>query len=382
MAGLSFPQYPPTLPGNTVIGRLGPTPGPSEAVPITTLTGSGSGAISINLPLNSPGSALDITTSGTTQGVNITQNGPNTGDQTPLLGGAGPNFSYNTMTIYDGAFFTTPGFSNGLFINKYITSHSQVTENAALLATNTQAQAANTGGDIVGVYAAAASNFNNGGTNTGAGAKGTLFGGVFSGAANVGTTNFYSVAGGEFECGIQAGASAKYRFGIDITSPSGIQAALGDAAINIASGTGASFNFGIYLSSVAQGGSVAPVSGTLIGTDGINYTLANGIDLSAWTITGNFLNSSSFRVAGAGALFSNGAATFLQATAVPAGGTAGAGIMMSSVANLGVFFGSGAPTLSAAQGSLYLRTDGSTTSTRMYVNTNGSTSWTAVTTAT
>ena len=50
-------------------------------------------------------------------------------------------------------------------------------------------------------------------------------------------------------------------------------------------------------------------------------------------------------------------------------------------ANLGVFFGSGAPTLSAAQGSLYLRTDGSSTSTRMYVNTNGTTTWTAVTTA-
>jgi hypothetical protein len=48
---------------------------------------------------------------------------------------------------------------------------------------------------------------------------------------------------------------------------------------------------------------------------------------------------------------------------------------------LGVYFGSGAPTISAAQGSLYLRTDGSSTSTRMYINTNGSTTWTAVTTA-
>jgi hypothetical protein len=69
------------------------------------------------------------------------------------------------------------------------------------------------------------------------------------------------------------------------------------------------------------------------------------------------------------------------ATAMPAGGTAGAGIRMSSTTNFGVFFGSGAPTLSAAQGSLYLRSDGSSTSTRMYVNTNGSTTWTAVTTA-
>lgn len=69
------------------------------------------------------------------------------------------------------------------------------------------------------------------------------------------------------------------------------------------------------------------------------------------------------------------------ATAIPAGGTAGAGFRLSSTANFGVFFGSGAPTLSAAKGSLYLRSDGSTTNDRMYVNTNGSTTWTAVTTA-
>jgi hypothetical protein len=69
------------------------------------------------------------------------------------------------------------------------------------------------------------------------------------------------------------------------------------------------------------------------------------------------------------------------ATAIPAGGTAGAGLMVSTTANFGVFFGSGAPTLSAAKGSLYLRSDGSTVNDRMYVNTNGSTTWTNVVTS-
>jgi hypothetical protein len=54
---------------------------------------------------------------------------------------------------------------------------------------------------------------------------------------------------------------------------------------------------------------------------------------------------------------------------------------MSSVTNFGIFFGSGAPTLTAAKGSLYLRSDGSSTSTRMYVNTDGGTTWTNVVTA-
>lgn len=48
---------------------------------------------------------------------------------------------------------------------------------------------------------------------------------------------------------------------------------------------------------------------------------------------------------------------------------------------IGIYYGTGVPTISAAKGSLYLRDDGSSTSTRLYVNTNGTTSWTAVTTA-
>ena len=84
---------------------------------------------------------------------------------------------------------------------------------------------------------------------------------------------------------------------------------------------------------------------------------------------------------GSAANYFNGDLTVYGGTAIPAGGTAGSGYKFSSTANFGVFFGSGAPTLSAAKGSLYLRSDGTTTNNRMYVNTDGSTTWTAVTTA-
>jgi hypothetical protein len=65
-------------------------------------------------------------------------------------------------------------------------------------------------------------------------------------------------------------------------------------------------------------------------------------------------------------------------TAIAAGGTQSLGLEFSSTADFGIFFGSGTPTISAAKGSLYLRSDGSTTNDRMYVNTNGSTTWTPV----
>ena len=104
-----------------------------------------------------------------------------------------------------------------------------------------------------------------------------------------------------------------------------------------------------------------------------------GANVNATSLTGTTVSVSG-NVTG-GNVLSAGTAAILSGTAVSAGGTAGAGYKFSSTANLGVFFGSGAPTLSAAQGSLYLRTDGTTTNNRMYVNTNGSTTWTAVTTA-
>lgn len=66
-------------------------------------------------------------------------------------------------------------------------------------------------------------------------------------------------------------------------------------------------------------------------------------------------------------------------TAPVAGGAAA--FLATSTASFGIFVGSGAPTVSAAQGSLYLRTDGSSTSTRAYINTDGATTWTAITTA-
>ena len=88
-----------------------------------------------------------------------------------------------------------------------------------------------------------------------------------------------------------------------------------------------------------------------------------------------------FYAAGTAANAFVGDLTIYNGTAVPAGGTAGVGYKFSSTSNLGVFFGSGAPTLAAAQGSLYVRTDGSSIATRLYVNTNGSTTWTNVVTA-
>ena len=76
---------------------------------------------------------------------------------------------------------------------------------------------------------------------------------------------------------------------------------------------------------------------------------------------------------------STGNVTADSATAVVAGGASA--FLATSTAGFGIYFGSGAPTVSAAKGSLYLRTDGTTTNDRAYINTDGATTWTALTTA-
>lgn len=94
-------------------------------------------------------------------------------------------------------------------------------------------------------------------------------------------------------------------------------------------------------------------------------------------------------VAGTAVLIATGSALssilnsvqFGSATATPAGGSAALFMALGSTVGFGIYIGSGAPTLSAPQGSLYLRSNGSTTNDRAYINTNGTTGWTALTTA-
>lgn len=132
---------------------------------------------------------------------------------------------------------------------------------------------------------------------------------------------------------------------------------------------------------------VTPKVDTINEATGGNGVTVSSVNVKSGVVTGvTTLTTSGNATVGGNAAIAGTASVVGQlsvqtATAPPAAGAATAGIKMSSTANLGLFFGSGAPTFSAAQGSLYMRTDGSSTSTRMYINTNGSTTWTNVTTA-
>lgn len=82
---------------------------------------------------------------------------------------------------------------------------------------------------------------------------------------------------------------------------------------------------------------------------------------------------------GSTAITTTGGHISRSATATPAAASGVSALTMGS-AGIGIYWGTGSPStaLSAAQGSLYIRTDGGA-STRLYINSDGSTAWAAVT---
>ena len=135
-------------------------------------------------------------------------------------------------------------------------------------------------------------------------------------------------------------------------------------------------------------------SNAALRVESVNYTAMCDLDGNIGVTLGNIAGGNPysffdrdqhwFRSKNTGTKFAQidaGGMRLLDGTAIPAGGTTGTGYKVSSTSNFGMFFGSGAPTLSAAKGSIYLRSDGSGTSNRAYINTDGSTTWTAITTA-
>ena len=143
--------------------------------------------------------------------------------------------------------------------------------------------------------------------------------------------------------------------------------------------TGGNITGAANVNSTTHTGTTVSVTGNITGG---NVIFGTGIVSGTGNVTGGNVLFGAGIVSGTGNITGGnlrtaGAVVAATGTAITAGGTI-AGLEFSSTADFGVFFGSGAPTISAAKGSLYLRSDGSTTNDRMYVNTNGTTTWTAV----
>ena len=218
-----------------------------------------------------------------------------------------------------------------------------------------------------------------------------------------------NVTGGNINTGAQVVATGNITGGNLRTT--GQVSATGNITGNYFLGNGSQLTGIGSLTAISEGttnmtvnGSGGNISATIGGTSNVAVFASTGINVlgtvsASGNVTGGNINTGAQVVAtgnvtggnintGAqvvatgnvtgGNLRTAGQLLAASATAIAAGGSQSLGLEFSTTVDFGIFFGSGAPTISAAKGSLYLRSDGSTTNDRMYVNTDGSTTWTAV----
>lgn len=369
----------------------------------------------INLPTpisgSSPARLVDIV-SNPTLVLTIPTVGTS-GSTVPLLNGintwsAIQTFSSRTVISYVPVFDLAAGaFSTTIsLINLTVTVPASATYSALRfgdLSGTTPTYTVGSGGTASDIYSSpTSSDSSNSSSNT--------YGAIIQ-ATNAGPGTVKGIHGGVFATGTSTGAIIAMNLQMQPVATSGYTsggfAALTSSGVNNkAIGYGVESNGDQYLFAMGNSISALPIgtdfirwwqhSSSAAGANFLNLLASDGTTTNfkvtkAGAVTAATYTSPGFTVDGSGnvtgliytgtSVTTTGAHTAFSGTAVPAGGTTGSGFKISSTANLGVFFGSGVPTLSAAQGSLYIRTDGSSTSTRMYINTTGSTTWTNVTTA-
>jgi hypothetical protein len=134
-------------------------------------------------------------------------------------------------------------------------------------------------------------NFSEGGTNTGAGAKGSFFGGGSALYVAAAATNLYATTMHEFNSFITAGSSMRYNLGVAIAGANAVRGTDYDCALSISGLTDtithAGWKTGILFSAV-NGAEPFYASSTLIQTASTG-TISRGIDFSTHTITNEII---------------------------------------------------------------------------------------------
>lgn len=205
------------------------------------------------------------------------------------------------------------------FINVYQTTHvmggAATTggrqSNACFLDFIAATNASNPNRNYICSYSNFFATSSDGGTNTGAGAKGAGFGLASWSDLQNGATNWLDL-GPEFDISIRTGASSKNKHALALIDHAVdvIHGASLDTGLVLSGQTGAvGLNNGITFSDYA-GQHMVISSGTLINTTG--GTFVNGIDWSASTFSGNAINVGTNSIAGG--TYKSGAASGLTVT--------------------------------------------------------------------
>ena len=188
---------------------------------------------------------------------------------------------------------------------------------------NSPTNASNANHNYVGAAFIGQANSADGGTNTGAGAQGAVFGSNFVGNAVNGATNLLEVTGGEVDVMLQTGSSSKIKAGWSIVSTSldKVHGAALDSLLALGAQSGSNGINNVIQFTTQNGIYPAATGGTLIGSD--TGTVALGVDFNSVTCSTGCFRSPGFLVDGSGNLTANNVTTAWSAfTPSPSCGTA------------------------------------------------------------
>lgn len=253
-------------------------------------TWGSTGITATGISINPPAASI-------TKGILVTQTGP-------LSGSSAADVKYNSIGILNDEIDATGFNVYGLNVAvAYGGANAKGSRFAIQGITNLAYASANTGNDTVGVVGSAISPMPNGGTNTGAGAAGTLYGLYGTAHGFSGAINYYLMTGAEFTAQVDTGATTKHRWGVSLIGSGAVRGAATDAAFAINAGNSSnSYNTGMLLGNIAGAPGIS-TGGTVIGSDGSTVTVTNFASLPTYTFSGNIFNFGTlFTVSGAGNL--------------------------------------------------------------------------------
>jgi len=231
---------------------------------------------------------------------------------TPTNGGGGAYYYYNQLAQQGDTFPTATGTTTygwnysfqyggaggatGSDVGSKVALNSTATQTSAVSAVNPH--------DVVALQGVVTGGYSAGGTDTGAGAVGALFGGAFQVTPTAGATNYLQFAGLEIGMLNKASTSAKYRTGLSVVDygNGGPQGAVIDCALCVTAATivsGGGWGTGLLFSK-SMGGQVPVTSGgTLIGVEG-TVTVTHGLNFTGYTFSTDALKTPGFTVDGNG----------------------------------------------------------------------------------
>lgn len=196
----------------------------------------------------------------------------------------------------------------------------------------------NTNRNYVGLVGQATTDSGDGGTDTGAGAKGAYFG--LNGVAMVraGATDLLEATGAEINTYVKAGASIRYLCGSTIVGVNEVRGAEVDAALEIGGGSAGSgfgphigWKFGILFSDI-HGADPTYSGSTLIGsywggTAGLR-PITHGVDLSGFAISGAIIQGARAALSESGLLLGADGGTSGNSTITAGNGATNASLVL------------------------------------------------------